>query len=292
MSEGEERRRRPDPARYGPNRSFSGAFRSDPWSQREDLWRERFGDGPERRNGTSAAGEGVRVGYDICEEQMRDGWRAAENYNGGHREEEMRDYGNSYSGQGYGPSYSSRGNEPHYADYGYERHARYGYEPPWRMRPGYSDLVPMLTDYLAALCATVYPGMHPHHHYHRRYEREWGTPPTQWEAGRNEVHIHLISKGHRSARATLYLGRYRRSMVLNALQSKDTANKETLQGYAETVDGRTTLYVEFDNQTEGTYVGQIVDGDRPGDQLGTLEVRIYGVPNAAPPPNAATPQSS
>ena len=281
MSEGEERRRRPDPVRYGPNRNFSGAFRSDTWSQREDLFRERFGDDTERRNGsengdrpnrrmgTGAASEGVRVGYDICEEQMRDGWRAAENYNGGHREEDMRDYRDSYSGESYGPSYSRR-----------------GYEAAGRIRAGYPDLVPILTEYLTALCATVYPGLHPYHHYHHSH-RGWGPPPPQspfypsgpGEYDRRRVRVRLISNDYRSAQATLHLEHYRPSMVLNPLRHQQPTETATLSGYAETVDGHTTLHVEIDDEPAGTYSGLIVDGDYPDKQLGTLTVRLFATPS-------------
>ena len=263
MSEDEERRRRPDPARFGPNRNFSGALRPDTWSQREDSWRERFGDGHQPRNGTGAAGEGVRVGYDICEEQMRDGWRAAEHYNGGHREEEMRDHRHSNSGYGY--RYES---------------------PPW-MRPGYPQLIPMLTDYLTALCAAVYPGMHPYHPHHRRPEwyppQSSDYPTSQGGTARHRAHVHLIFKKPLSARSTLSLERYRPSMVLHLLELQDSSQIAHLNGYAETEDGRTTLHVEIDGPS-GKYVGQIVDGDTQ-DRLGTLTVQVF------PPPPVATAES-
>lgn len=285
MADGQERRRRPDPERDGPNRGFTGAFGADPWSRRDELWRDRFG--PEPRNGTNyrddwpngtgdrrdwregnnAATEGVRVGYDILQEQMRDGQRAAEYYNEEHREDEMR----------------NRQHEHHYHGY-----PRYSYGPHWRARgfwgEGWSELMAAMQ---TLVCATFLPGLNPHFRGHGWYpppdyypppycppDEHYSGPQSPWYPSKEHVRVQVVSKNYRSARAHLSLKYYRPSMVLQPLHLEGDEAK-SLHGYAETIDGRTTLYVEIEDASAGKYVGRIVNGDKPDEELGTLTVHVY-----------------
>jgi hypothetical protein len=68
MSQNDERQHRPDPARDGPNRSYSDYARRHGPGGRED-----------------AVSQGVRLGYSVLEEQMREGRRLAERLRGGMR---------------------------------------------------------------------------------------------------------------------------------------------------------------------------------------------------------------
>jgi hypothetical protein len=43
MADDDDRLRRPELDRTGPNRSFAGIFKNDPWSQRDDFWHQRNG---------------------------------------------------------------------------------------------------------------------------------------------------------------------------------------------------------------------------------------------------------
>jgi hypothetical protein len=98
----DNRVRRPEPERTGPNRSFAGVFKNDPWAERDDFWHRRNGSssphGQESDNTraqsfddrasfesaaasfSNVAQEAVDLAYKISEPYLRAGLRAAEAY--------------------------------------------------------------------------------------------------------------------------------------------------------------------------------------------------------------------
>jgi hypothetical protein len=106
MAENDDRLRRPEPDRTGPNRSFAEIFKNDPWSQRDDFWHQRNGSTNSRSqesdqsdhthaqsfdkptgsfdNATASfanvAQQAVDIAYKISEPYLQAGLRAAESY--------------------------------------------------------------------------------------------------------------------------------------------------------------------------------------------------------------------
>jgi hypothetical protein len=99
----DDRLRRPEPERTGPNRSFAGVFKNDPWAGRDDFWHRRngsTGSHNQESDNTQAqsfddrtasfdsaaasfsnvAQQAVDLAYRISEPYLRAGLRAAEAY--------------------------------------------------------------------------------------------------------------------------------------------------------------------------------------------------------------------
>ena len=98
----DDRLHRPEPERTGPNRSFAGVFKNDPWAERDDFWHRRNGSTSSHRqesdkdapsfddrtasfDGTAAsfsnvAQQAVDLAYKISEPYLRAGLHAAEAY--------------------------------------------------------------------------------------------------------------------------------------------------------------------------------------------------------------------
>src|SRR5271156_1883764 len=103
MADDDDRLRRPELDRTGPNRSFAGIFKNDPWSQRDDFWHQRNGSTNSRQQESdhthaqsfdeptgsfdnaaasfaNVAQEAVDLAYKISEPYLRAGLQAAESY--------------------------------------------------------------------------------------------------------------------------------------------------------------------------------------------------------------------
>jgi hypothetical protein len=99
----DDRLRRPEPERTGPNRSFAGVFKNDPWAERDDFWHRRNGSTSSHRQESdnthaqsfddrtasfdsaaasfsNVAQQAVDLAYKISEPYLQAGLRAAEAY--------------------------------------------------------------------------------------------------------------------------------------------------------------------------------------------------------------------
>ena len=279
MAEEDERRRRPDPERDRPHRNFSGAFGVDPWSRRDEVWRERYGNSPEPgnrtgyredwrngaaepRNGNSPAAEGVRVGYDILQEHMRDGQRAAEFYNGGHREDEM-----NYRHQHY------HGGFP-----------RYSWGPRPRAGAAWGPAVSELVSAMqSAFCASLMPGLHA-----RFSGSDWYAPPEYCPPsycpptddyypggfGKDKVIVKLDVQADISVHVNLQLQRYLPTITVDSLKNADQGIKDQLNVQVVALQSHTEIKVVVKGQPAGTYVGELVDRTDKSRKLGTLTVYL------------------
>jgi hypothetical protein len=73
-----ERMHRPDPARSGPHRHWSGIYSSSTWDLREPDSGPTFGPAPQSSVWSDAIAYGVDLGYRVIEDQIEQGRRAAE----------------------------------------------------------------------------------------------------------------------------------------------------------------------------------------------------------------------
>ncbi len=307
MAADDERLRRPDPDRTGPNRSFGGIFKNDPWSQRDDFWHQRNGrSGLNGHNGfngrhqstdsdrpepdyahsesfdgrtespespaesfASVAQEAVDLAYKISEPYLRAGLRAAEAYT-------VRENGipNSFENPFKG---GGTMNQP------------YG-DPMSQM---YGQLARTYAEFMVSLARAAYGGWYPPASPYRSYPRQrdgcgptdqsrcYPQPPPSYcdsrpypqsqQAERMEIKLSPPSSRSAHIRRHHYAsGEQPRLKWL--INTKDPSVK--LEPKEVHSNGTVTFNVEVTaDQPVGTYTGPIID-DKTGRDIGTVSIEI------------------
>lgn len=252
-----KRKTRPEPEREGYDRGYSTSFRdSDSWD-----WPGQ-GDGDERTQGdgsgnggaedragwTDAIGDGVRMGYRVIEEQIRQGQRVAEQIND-------RFYQSGPGGMGAmgGPDITQK---------------------MWR---SYWDLAAMWWDFMGSMTGggTGFRGQPPGWGNGQSNDGYSGHPGEPAEGERLDLAIEVESE--RATRVGLVLNHLRgcRSLVALKLHGPGDAVLGGEVEFGPIVDGaplRVEIRVPAD-QAPGAYSGRVVDGSS-GEHLGTLTVQV------------------
>src|SRR5215469_4106310 len=292
----DERIHRPEPERTGPNRSFAGIYRSDPWSERDDFWHRRNGfahtRGPEseHRHTTSfrdragsfdgaaasfasVAQQAVDLAYQISEPYLRAGMRAAEAYTG-------RENGNRNSFKT--PFQEGNAMNRPYGD---------------PMAQMYGQLARTYAEFVVSMARAAYGGWYQPGYADYPRRRDWCDPcddrdrfdrsrcyPPQPQSycpppgkhrhwHRLEIKVEIAQGANRLASGPhIQWYRYSEHFELAWLRSATNANA-TLLVNPGAYDGVVTYTVTVDANTDvGTYTGPIVDDK--GRIIGNVTIEI------------------
>ena len=315
--EDRERMRRPFPMRSEPNRNFGGALRYDSWASRDSVWNERFsgrpfdqsgapngnphepGSRPDRvdegraQNGfpnRDNVGDAVNAAYNLSDQHIHDGRRAAENQY--HRRYETRFGSRHNPGRPFDPRFNAM-----------------SADPTAQVSRMIAELIPLATGFMSSLSAAACAGMFP-------YRSAYGMFPPMMNYGRycercgydecrcrgycarcgyyecrcqrdsygsagagSRVCIEITSPT-RSAQADLDLREYSASMIVSELKTDDGKTLGT--PLVITANGLSTVMVKIDSDSAkvpaGWYHGFIVERDT-STPLGKLRVYVSNPPS-------------
>lgn len=293
MADNDDRLRRPEPERTGPNRSFNRIFKNDPWSQRDDFWHQRNGSSNSRQQESdhphaqsfdeptgsfdsaaasfaNVAQQAVDLAYKISEPYLRAGRQAAESYTV--RESGIRD--------NFEDPFHFKGGDAMNQPYG---------DPMAQM---YGQLARTYAEFMVSLARAAYGGWYPPASPYGAYprQRDWcgptdrsrcypQPPPSYCDAPQSRPHhgerleIRVTPPPTRSAHISRQQFAYGEQPQLKwLLSTKDPAVKLRL---TETHSNGTHIYeIHIDpKQQVGMYTGPIIDAktDRP---IGSVTVEI------------------
>jgi hypothetical protein len=259
-----ERLRRPEPERTGPNRDMSGIYRQpDPWARDDADGRRTFDQGP-YHSGEGPPWEGVKTAYQVYENWFREGQRSAQ-FNG------------------------RRWNDPRYDPRGTGAPIN---ETAQRAMRSYYNMVPTFADFVTSMatlwCSQLYPyqtyaqyAPYPPRPYSPFYPQDPASGNSQ-SGAKVSVEITPPNRAHYN----LQIYRPAASVRVPSLVSADPNSPsdpahQPLDVSSNIDNQRTTLKIDIPAiQAAGEYVGTVLDANNK-QAVGSLTVTVSGLIKAA-----------
>jgi hypothetical protein len=271
-----ERLRRPEPERTGPNRDMNGIYRQpDPWARDGAEGRRSFDQGP-NHSGEGPPWEGVKTAYQVYENWFREGQRSAQ-FN------------------------SRRWNDPRYEPRGSGAPTN---ETAQRAMRSYYNMVPTFADFVTSMATLWCSQLYPYQAYSqyapyppRPYGPFYPQDPASGYQGDPGAGIAVDIRPPDRGSYNRQIYKSAAAVKVTPLVSKvDDPNnpdpaRRPLTAKPNIDNNRITIRIDIPAvQAAGEYVGAVLDAQN--QLIGNLTVTVNAAPPPPPPPPAPHPNAA
>src|SRR5258705_4878294 len=245
-----ERLRRPEPERTGPNRGMSGMYRQpDPWA-RDRVEGQRWFDQRPYRSGEGPPSDGVDPAYKVYENWFREGQRSAQ-FNS-RRWNDTR-----FDPRGSGAPIS---------------------ESVQRLMRSYYDMGPTFADFVTSMATLWCNQMYPYHSYARYaphpHRADYGKEPERDSSRESGANVSVKIDPPNRGQANLQIHPIPAEVkVLPLLPVDLDPERKPLWAITNMFNQRTTLTVDVKDAPAGVYIGAVLDTQN-NHPVGNLTVTV------------------